>query len=712
MTVIETKSVEPARHMPAPATPWGEAPDRQDVWPSAAQELLLRAALTPDERALAAWQEIRSQIDIATLDGTTQALLPVLRKNLLALGVEDELINLFKGVHRYSWARNQMLLAPMMPVVAVLERAGVQTMLLKGAAFVADRRLDAGMRSMNDVDVLVRSDRVGEAITVLLESGLTPVGEVPPWYVEEYAPRFVPSHGFRDVHDRQLDLHWHVLHASCQAGADDEFWAAAQDIELLGVSTRALCASDELLLVILHGLRWNEIPTYRWVVDAALLCSGAIGAIDYGRLAEQGLLRRVSVALQAGLEYLHRVLGIPVPESCLDALAAARPSRLERLEFEAQVTQPRRRSRLQWEVIYHQQHARRELPLGRHPTFPAHLSVARARLGVETVKDLRRIRSGGRPGPSRPDSEMAAAVGVGAEQAGLVAALGEPIELGEAESARACSAYGTWRAEGPGCWIAGQEARLVLLLAEPPRGSLILEISADGFLPEGIDSQRLGVAVNGVEVAELQMNLGGSLRGEVVHLPAAAVRGCQRLEFVLRAPDAVSPARLGIGDDDRLMGVFLRSLLVRKPCRYRLGSQFQLGEDSQDVGALLGAWGASEPSGRWTTGPLTGLLLDVGEPVASSLELEFDAIPFLAPSQQKLTVEVMVGGRRVQTVRYEGDGPAPSASRVLLPSAAMDDGEILLGWQIREPRSPRSLGVSDDPRLLGLFIRNVTIRTA
>ena len=712
MTVIETRSLDPSTHMPAPAMPWGEASDRRDVWPSAAQELLLRAALTPDERALAAWREIRSQIDIATLDGTTQALLPVLRRNLLALGVEDELINLFKGVHRYSWARNQMLLAPMMPVVAALERAGVQTMLLKGAAFVADRRLDAGMRSMNDVDVLVRSDRVGEAIAVLLQSGLAPVGEVPPWYVEEYAPRFVPSHGFRDALDRQLDLHWHVLHASCQAGADDEFWAAAQEIELLGVPTRALCPSDELLLVILHGLRWNALPTYRWVVDAALLCSGAIGAIDYGRLAEQALLRRVSVALEAGLGYLRRVLCIPVPESCLKALAAARPSRLERLEFEAQITQPRRRSRRQWEVIYHQQHVRRELPLGRRPTLPAHLAVARTRLGIESMRDLRHVRSGGAPGPSRPDSEMAAAVGVGAEHAGLVAELGEPVELGDPESARACSAYGTWRAEGPGCWIAGEEARLVLLLTEPARGSLILEISADGFLPEGIDGQRLGVAVNGVEVAELQMSLGHSLCGEVIHLPAAAVRGCQRLELVLRAPDAVSPARLGIGDDDRMMGVFLRSLLVRKPCRYRLGSQFQLGEGSQDASALLGDWGGSEPSGRWTTGPLAGLLLDVGEPVASLLELEFDAIPFLAPSQEKLPVEVTLSGRRVQTVSYEGAALAPSASRVLLPAAAMDDGEILLGWRIREPRSPRSLGVSDDPRLLGLFIRNVTIRTA
>lgn len=67
-----------------------------------------------------------------------------------------------------------MLLARMIPVVAELERAGIPTLLLKGAAFVADTRLDAGMRPMNDVDVLVPSNRVRETIELLGDSGLEP----------------------------------------------------------------------------------------------------------------------------------------------------------------------------------------------------------------------------------------------------------------------------------------------------------------------------------------------------------------------------------------------------------------------------------------------------------------------------------------------------------------------------------------------------------
>jgi hypothetical protein len=690
------------------ATPWGAVARQRDIWPSPAQELLLRAALIPDERALEAWRRVRSQIDVAGLDGATQALLPVLRKNLLALGVEDELLSLFKGVHRYSWARNQMLLGPMIPIVERLERSGIATLLLKGAAFVADTRLDAGMRPMNDIDVLVPSASAREAIGVLLEMGLVPVGEVPAWYVADYAARFVPSHGFRDELDRQLDLHWHVLHASCQPEADEDFWTAAAPIELLGVRTRALCPADELLLVILHGLRWNAIPTYRWVVDAALLCSGAIGVIDYDRLVDQARKRRVAVALRAGLAYLRRTVAAPVPAAAVKELRSFRPSPLERVEFRAQTTQPRARSGLQWQVVYHQQHARREVPLQGRPTLGNHLRIACRRLGVQGIGDLQHVLSGGLPGPSRPDSEMAAAIGRGVEQAGASpVALGEQLDLGEGELARACTAYGTWRAEGQGCWIAGKQARLVLPLAQPASGSLVLEISAEGFLVPGRPRQRLEVSVNGVAVAALTIEGSTGLRRQPVVLPREAVAGRRSLDLVMRTPDATSPARLGLDDDDRRFGVFVRRLLLRAPGAYRIGSTLTLGEGSCDEDVLLDGWGDAEPSGRWTVGGLAQLLLRLEGPVGP-LRLEFDAIPLLGPSRPRLPVEVLVNGRRVRSVDYAAAGP--SVVHATLPAAVVGaNREILLGWRIRDSRSPHSLGMSADRRALGLFVRRVSL---
>jgi hypothetical protein len=709
--VIETAPLLPRTPMPVPALPWGAEAGRRDVWPSPAQEQLLRAALIPDERALQAWRAVRGQIDVATLDGATLALLPMLRKNLLALGEEDELLGLFKGVHRYSWARNQMLLAPMIAIVAELERAGTPTLLLKGAAFVADRRLDAGMRPMNDIDVLVPNASRRQAIEVLQQAGLVPVGEVPPWYVADYAPRFVPSHGFRDELDRQLDLHWHVLHASCQEDADEDFWAAAPEIELLGVPTRALCPADELLLVILHGLRWNAIPTYRWVVDAALLCGGTIGEIDYDRLVEQAHKRRVTVALRAGLEYLRRVVAAPVPQESVRALRSSRPLLIERLELRAQMTQPRARSGLQWQILYHQQDVRREIPLHDAPTLRRQLELARRRLGIERLDDLRQISAGGTPGPGRPPSELAAAVGAGPNLGHSPAALvglGERLDFGRPDLARDHTAHGTWLAEGEGCWIAGSQARLVLPLREPVSTPLVLEISADGLLAEGRTSQRLGVAVNGGEVAALEIDADANLRDEPILLPRALVAGRERLDVLLSTPDATSPVELGLADDDRRMSVFLRSLTVRAPRMVRLGEWLALGEDAREQAMLVGGWGQAEPTGRWTLGSRARLVLDL-EQQPWPAELAIDATPFLGRAGRTLQVDLLANGVPLKTIVYDRASDDPLLVRAPLPATAARDGEIVLEWRTADPRSPHELGISADRRPLGLFVRRLAL---
>ncbi len=690
--------------------PWGVEAGAGSAWPTAAQEQLLRAALIPDERALEAWRGIRPSIDVAGLDGATQTLLPLLRRNLLALGVEDELLALFKGVHRYSWARNQMLLAPMMPIVESLERAGVPTLLLKGAAFVADRRLDAGMRPMNDVDVLVPAQQLARAVELLLDARLVPVGGVAPSYVVDYAPRFVPSHGFRDAEDRQLDLHWHVLHSSCQPDADVDFWSASAPVELLGVRTRALCPADELLLVILHGLRWNAIPTYRWVLDAAQLSSGAIGAIDYDRLVEQALKRRVGVALRAGLTYLRRVAEAPVPQSCIDALGPRRPLLLQRAELRAQATAPRARNWLQWQVVYHQQHVRRELALAERPSLRAHVAVGLRRAGIERLGDLRHILGGGRPGPGRPDSEMAAVVGGAGESPPEPLAVGQTLDLGSGGTAGESTAYGTWRAEPDGRWIAGREARLDLPLAEALDGTVVLELTADGFLPERRMRQRLAISVNGRRVARLQIERGASLEDEPIVLPRSAVAGAERLQLVLRAPDAVSQARLGIADDDRAIGVFLRRLRLRRAHPYPAGGSLLLGEGAGDGQALLGGWGAAEPGGRWTLGPLAQLLVGYRGHADRLRGLELDAIPFLAAGGRSMCVEVLVNGRRAGSARYGPGAAEPVVTRLALPAGAAEpDGAVLIGLRVRDPASPHGLGVADDRRELGVFVRRLTL---
>jgi hypothetical protein len=71
-----------------------------------------------------------------------------------------------------------------------------------------------------------------------------------------------------------------------------------------------------------------------------------------------------------------------------------------------------------------------------------------------------------------------------------------------------------------------------------------------------------------------------------------------------------------------------------------------------------------------------------------------------------MRVEVTANGAALGAVEYNG---APRPGQLPLPKLATGQ-ELLLSWRIRDPRSPKQLGLSDDSRQLGLFFRSVTLR--
>jgi hypothetical protein len=637
--------------------------------PATRDALLLRASLLPDERALAAWNEVRPALDVATMDGSVTALLPVLRRNLLALGVEDDLLALFKGVHRYNWARTRLLLAPSLPVIADLAQRGIPTMLLKGAALVAEGGVDAGLRSMNDIDVLVPTDRRHEAVGVLLAHGFVPVDDAPAWYVTDHVPDYSPSYGFRDAQDRQLDLHWHVLHGSCQPDADHYFWAASVEVDLFGVPTRTLCPTDELLLVVLHGVRWSDVPSHRWLVDAAMLARGVFGPVDYDRLVDQAQRRRLGLMLARGLATLREVSDAPVPDAVLRALRPRRVAALERLEWRALARAPSERGRLARAALAHQQHARRGAG--------GALRAERLRRAVPTSDGAAALLDRTLHGDATP------------------LALGEPLDLTSPDVVHHCVAHGTWRPERGGTWLAGRETRIVVPLASAPETSLVLH--ADGDVLPGLENVDVDVLVSGRRVGTLAFD---RWPGASVVLPRAAVAGRNRLELALRPRRRASPAALGLGEDDRETSVRLRSLVLSAPPLMQSGETLSFAAEPRAESMLAGGWFWAEHGGRWTRGREARFLVRV--PAATGLMLELDAEPFVRRDGGEVTTKVRAGGSGVADV-------SRGERRLAIPASAVAEGELLLRLTVRRPRSPQHEGLGEDARPLGAFCRELRL---
>lgn len=345
-----------------------------NCWPDPMQELVLRAALLEGQPARDAWQQFCDREGLDNLDQGSFRTLPMVYRNLARQAPDHPLLGMLRGVHRRAWFETKTLFRNMLPAVRLLREEGVPLLLLKGAPLATLYYRDLGLRPMQDLDVLVPEDRAAEAIGLLEARGFVRLTVSPRRISPEYL-RFRHSIGFRHAEAGELDLHWHVTWQGCYPGADESFWSAAVPLDFEGVPVLALCPTDQLLHVMVHGVLLNAVPPMRWVTDAFQVIREG-GDIDWDRMLAMGRRLRVLLPLRDSLKYLVEKFEAPVPPSVLAALCAHRPSRTERLAHERTLDPDRLQSPVETFLALWQSHAssnRDRGVIGRLLGFPTFL---------------------------------------------------------------------------------------------------------------------------------------------------------------------------------------------------------------------------------------------------------------------------------------------------------------------------------------------------
>jgi len=300
------------------------------LWPTPGQELLLRAAVIPGPAALEAWNRWKVDHDLieSELDHGSFRLLALVYKNLLAHGADEPLMPRLKGIYRYWWCSNQRLFYRAAEVIRGLEEANIPTLALKGAATSIAYYRDVGVRPMGDIDLLVPYDRAAEAVAQLGRIGWQPARPRVPDLIRY-------QHSVRMIHEtgEALDLHWHVLAECVHRDADRGFWKRAMPIQIHGHDALALAPDDALLHAVVHGMRWNEEPTIRWVADAMAILHATGSAMDWQTLEDEARAQQLVLRLSMGLDYLKGRMDAPIPDRVLERLRTAPAAGIERMEF-------------------------------------------------------------------------------------------------------------------------------------------------------------------------------------------------------------------------------------------------------------------------------------------------------------------------------------------------------------------------------------------
>jgi len=295
----------------------GPMKDHKEFLPSPEQELLLKAALCPAADAIRHWQAWRSQVNLARIDAGTMRLLPLLYQNLRGQGVDDPMLNQLKPFYRSSWFMNKLLLRAAVEPIAALKEAGIPTLVLKGAALIAQYSTEAEARPMGDVDVFVPTRHARKGIEIIGGCGWRPKGPLPNNSLFQAYLAVKHGHGFQNASGQIIDFHWHVMDECIDRSVDEDFLMHAVPVKIEGMETMALNPADQILHVCVHGARWSPDPSLRWAADVMTILNRKDTFIDWDRLCRNAGELRLTLPLREALGYLKRRLDAPIPADVL-----------------------------------------------------------------------------------------------------------------------------------------------------------------------------------------------------------------------------------------------------------------------------------------------------------------------------------------------------------------------------------------------------------
>ena len=325
----ELQTLAPASHrqLEAAASNQTGRSRRPHFWPTPAHDLLLRAALLPGPEAIAAWEQWRLS---ASRDPASQRLLPILYHNLRSLGVAANSLQEYRRAYDQAWCENQFMFSHAAAIVRGLREAGIEVLLLKGAALALAFYPDPALRPMSDIDILVRPEQIAKATEVCRRLGWQPIFDPLDLLPLDQGVHFVRGSEF------QLDLHWRPFWEFRRDASDDPLWVHAVPLTMGAESTRCLNGTHQLLHVCVHGTQRCDVPLIRWVADAMAVLRSPRQTVDWDELTEQTARRRYTRHMLDTLSYLQQRLDAPIPAEAMVRLRKAPATIFDSLYYRTQ----------------------------------------------------------------------------------------------------------------------------------------------------------------------------------------------------------------------------------------------------------------------------------------------------------------------------------------------------------------------------------------
>jgi Uncharacterised nucleotidyltransferase len=240
--------------------------------------------------------------------------------------------------------RNRAHFDAMAELIERFHAAGIEIVLLKGAALASRLYRDPALRPFADIDLLVRENEIDRAKDILLASNYQVAPEL---LSESFNRKYHVNLPFvrRDERPVHVELHWKLSDPFSSVAFDYEaLLARAQNVEVGGWKARALSLEDDFVYLATHldkhgyanraivdlanasEFSLDELSGDRliWFTDLHELISA--GQLDWAIVIERARAAHASNALAVSLRLLRNLLGTDVPAHVLTELPLPEPN--------------------------------------------------------------------------------------------------------------------------------------------------------------------------------------------------------------------------------------------------------------------------------------------------------------------------------------------------------------------------------------------------
>jgi hypothetical protein len=261
--------------------------------------------------------------DASRRHGLTPLLYHRIKPFFSAGSVPPQVQQRLKEIYLQAAARNMRLYRELEKIVRACNAAGVPVILLKGAYLAEVVYGNIALRSMVDVDLLVKQADLmrshdilvgqGYALTEKSDASCSVVRHMPP-FTKEGVPR--------------IEIHYTISGPPFSGRFDSaELWKRARKVSLQGAEAWALCPEDVLLHLCLHTCISHGLDNgITALLDISHVISHYETELDWEQLMSRAGIWGADKCVFLVLHLAERLLGVSIPEHVRSGMGAYRDS--------------------------------------------------------------------------------------------------------------------------------------------------------------------------------------------------------------------------------------------------------------------------------------------------------------------------------------------------------------------------------------------------